>query len=197
MKQLVGTDIGTYTFSPSTKQITFGGFPNNYLIGIQQLLIITNVTTGNTIIYNFASSTQGGTISNNVLTLTYNTTSMNATDQLQIYIDVEIVNETLQALLRRMNKLLESNAVVDANLRQRVAVEAMPTVTINSPAVTIAAGQGPLGTANANYQGAVLPNVVTSQNVQYIGEGPVDQRYRVMDDAHVAYATAIRANLVY
>ena len=197
MKQLIGSDIGSYTFSPSTRQITFGGFPNNYLIGIQQLLLITNVTTGNTIIYNFADNTAGGTIVNNVLTLTYNTTSMNATDQLQIYIDIEIVSESLNYLLRKTNKLMESLGVVDGNLRQRVAVEAMPTVTINSPAVTIAAGQGPLGTANANYQGAVLPNVVTSQNVQYIGEGPVDQRYRVMDDAHVAYATAIRANLVY
>jgi hypothetical protein len=208
LKALIGTDIGTYTFNASSKQITFSGFPNNYLLGIQQILLITDITN-NIIIYNFASPLLGGVINNNILTLTYNTGALSNNDILQIYIDTEIINESLNTLLRRMNKLLESNAVVDINGRQRVSIDSIGTAgTLGAAvpvsmaggmgaasAVTIAAGQGPLGTANANYQGAVLPYTITSQNVQYIGEGPVDQRFRVMDDAHVAYATAIRTQL--
>ena len=233
MKQLLGSDFGSYSFNAASKQITFGGLPNNEYIGIQQVLLITNVTsTPPVIIFNFASS--GGTMSNNVLTLTYNTTSMSNSDQLQIYIDTEMVNETLHALLRRMNKLLESNAVVDSNLRQRISIDAIGTNdlkavasgmpitaasgTIASGAVAssaiasgavasgafasgsiaagaIVAGNGPMGVANANYPTPATPLTISSQNVQYIGEGPVDQRWRVLEEAHIAYATAIRSQL--
>lgn len=73
-----------YSFSPSTKQVYLSGFTTN--ITLEQLLLITNVTT-NTIIYNFADSAAGGNIVNNVITLSANTTSMAGTDRLQIFLD--------------------------------------------------------------------------------------------------------------
>ena len=203
---MVGQDFGSYTFNAATRQITLSGLPVGYNVGLNQILLITNVSFsgGNTIIYVFnGGTTMGGSIANNVITLDYNTTSMSNSDILQIYIDVEFYDETLAALLRRMNKLLESNAVVDSNLRQRVAVETMPAsvaVTLASApttAVTIAAGQGPLGAANANFPSLTQPGVLASQNVQFVQTGPIDHRWEYADRSRISYANAIRVNLVW
>jgi hypothetical protein len=118
-----------YTFNASAKQIRFN---TTSVIGLEQLLIITNVTD-NIIIYNFADPSAGGTISNNVLTLDYNTVSMSNTDSLQIFIDSLLSpasDETLQylsdqtVLLRRMVKLLEPSSVQGASGRQQVDINA-------------------------------------------------------------------------
>jgi len=53
---------------------------------LDSILLITNVTD-NIIIYNFADPTKGGTVSDNVLTLTYDTSSMSNTDKLLIFYD--------------------------------------------------------------------------------------------------------------
>lgn len=86
--------ITNYSFSASGKTVTFNAFGT---IELNRVLLITNTTT-NTIIYNFADSTKGGTVATNVLTLTYNTASMNNTDKLQIYYDAPddavIIDET-------------------------------------------------------------------------------------------------------
>ena len=101
-----------YTFNAATQQITFN---TTETITLERLLIITNVTD-NLIIYNFADPNLGGTITNNVLTLNYNTTTMSNTDRLQIFIENQLTpasEESLQylqdqtALLGRMVKLLE------------------------------------------------------------------------------------------
>lgn len=73
--------ITNYTFDASAKQVTFTDYAT---ISLEQVLLITNVTD-NVIIYNFAST--GGTVATNVLTLDYNTTSMDDTDDLQIFYD--------------------------------------------------------------------------------------------------------------
>ena len=201
-KKLIGTDLGNYTFSPSTKKITITGLPSNYSLGIQQILLIVNATD-QLIIFNFADPSSGGSIAGNVLTLLYDTTTMSSTDSLMIYVDVELVDDGVASLLRRMNKLLESNAVVDANHRQRVAVETMPTVAVTmaggmgaASAVTIAAGQGPLGAANTQFPGA-QPGLLASQNVQFVQVGPVDQRWQIRDQARASYATGPRASLTF
>lgn len=75
--------IKNYIFNAASKTITFSDYRK---IDLASILIITNVST-NTIIYNFAISGKGGTVSNNVLTLQFDTTSMNNTDSLQIYYD--------------------------------------------------------------------------------------------------------------
>ena len=207
MKRLVGTDIvGGYTFNPAAKTVTFTGL--QYTITLANILLITN-TTANTIIYNFADSTNGAvSFANNVLTLDYNTASMNATDALQIYIDVESYEESLATLLRRMNKLLESNAVVDSRLRQKVVIEAIGT---NLAAPTEVNGTIPVSgtvTATANVNNAVTATTFnnsagnpytlsTSQVVGLVSEGPLHQLWRVANDAQACYAQAIRSKLSF
>lgn len=73
--------VTNYTFDASAQTITFAQFPT---IDLERVLLVTNVTD-NIIIYNFAGSSLGGSVSTNVLTLDYNTTSMDDTDELQIH----------------------------------------------------------------------------------------------------------------
>jgi hypothetical protein len=208
MKRLVGTDIvGGYIFDPAAKTVTFTGL--QYTITLANILLITN-TTANTIIYNFADSTNGAvSFASNVLTLDYNTASMNATDALQIYIDVESYEESLATLLRRMNKLLESNAVVDSKLRQRVTIEAIGANNSSNPTelnttlpvsgtVTATANVNNAVTATTFNNSAVNPYTLsTSQAVGLVSEGPVHQLWRVANDAQACYASAIRSKLSF
>lgn len=213
MKRLVGTDIvGGYIFDPAAKTITFTGL--QYTITLANILLITN-TTANTIIYNFADSTNGAvSFASNVLTLDYNTASMNATDALQIYIDVESYEESLATLLRRMNKLLESNAVVDSKLRQRVTIEAIGTNN-SSNSTEVNATIPVSGTVSATCSGAVTANVsngIANQRISSLTEnpyalsglvtaavfeGPVHQLWRIVDDSRTCYASAIRSKLSF
>ena len=193
MKRQLGVDVtGNYTFVPASNTITFSNVP--YTLSANNILLITNVTA-NTIIYNFADPSTGAvSFTNNVLTLDYNTSAMSANDTLQIYFDLESNEESLLTLLRRMNILLESNAVVDSSQRQRVAVETMPSTAVTGTVgITNASGLGPTNTVNA----ASNPYNTSSLQVQNIFEGPVDQRWRIIDAARAAYGSAIRANLIY
>jgi hypothetical protein len=210
MKKLLGTDtVGSYTFDPIAKTITFSNLAQS--LTLANILLITN-TTANTIIYNFADPLSGAvSFNNNVLTLDYNTSSMNASDVLQIYVDVESYEESLQALLRRMNKLLESNAVVDLQQRQRLTIDAIrssATATVDlagtlpvSGTVTAAAS----GTYTVSNQiatqtmsnSAANPYTLASQTTASIMEGPVHQFWRIASDAQACYASAIRSKLTF
>jgi hypothetical protein len=205
MKRLVGTDIvGGYTFNPANKTVTFTGL--QYTITLANVLLITN-TTANTIIYNFADATNGAvSFADNVLTLDHNTVSMSATDALQIYIDVESYDESMATLLRRMNKLLESNAVVDSKLRQKVTIEAIGANNSSNPTelnttipvsgtVTATVSNG-IASQNMAAQSA-NPYVISTVTTGSILEGPVHQLWRVANDAQACYASAIRSKLSF
>jgi hypothetical protein len=85
--------ITNYTFNAASRTVTFLGYSR---ILLDSVLLITNVTD-NVIIYNFAGSGKGGTVSGNVLTLDFDTTTMSNGDSLQIYYDDEaIVPATVQ-----------------------------------------------------------------------------------------------------
>lgn len=75
--------ITNYAFSKTAKTITFNDLA---AITLDSIALITD-TTNNTIIYSPIDSTKGGTVSSNVLTLTYdtNTVAFNNTDKLQIF----------------------------------------------------------------------------------------------------------------
>ena len=81
--------VYNYSFDASAQTVEISGRHK-----LRTLQLITNVTD-NVIIYNFADSTKGGTISydetqdKSTLTLTYDTTSMSDTDELQIFIDIQ------------------------------------------------------------------------------------------------------------
>jgi len=207
MKKLLGTDLtGSYTFDPSAKTITFSGLGQS--IDLQNILLITN-TTANMIIYNFADSTSGAvSFTNNVLTLDYDTTSMSSTDKLQIYVDVPAYEESLHDLLRRMNKLLESNAVVDIYQRQRVVLDGIGNSrgTPTEVGTTVPVSGTVTATANVNISSGSAqlvavssgnPYSLTSQVVGNIMEGPVHQLWRVSNDAQACYASAIRSKLTF
>jgi hypothetical protein len=133
---------------------------------------------------------------------------MASTDKLQIYVDVPAYEESLHDLLRRMNKLLESNAVVDNRLRQKVVIEAIGT---NLAAPTELNTTIPVsGTVTASMSGG---NFITSQfapnntsnpytvaSTPFVGivvEAPVHQLWRVANDAQACYASAIRSKLSF
>jgi CRISPR/Cas system endoribonuclease Cas6 (RAMP superfamily) len=134
---------------------------------------------------------------------------MSATDVLQIYIDVESYEESLATLLRRMNKLLESNAVVDSKLRQRVTIEAIGANNSSNPTelnTTIPVSGTVTATANVNNavtattfnNSAGNPYTLsTSQVVGLVSEGPLHQLWRVANDAQACYAQAIRSKLSF
>jgi hypothetical protein len=173
-----------YTFNASAKTITFN---TTDTVRLENVLLVTNVTD-NIIIYNFADPTLGGTISNNVLTLTYNTATMSNTDSLQIYLDLygtPATEETLTILkdqndlLRRIIQVVNPLATQDSAQRQRVVIDspiANQTVTVNS--TTISSG-----------------TITTVSNVA--GYGGVDPRFQFTDAARLTYAQGIRRNLQF
>jgi len=205
MKKLLGTDLtGSYAFNPGAKTITFSRLGQS--IDLQNILLITN-TTANTIIYNFADSTSGAvSFTNNVLTLDYDTTSMSSTDKLQIYVDVPAYEESLHDLLRRMNKLLESNAVVDSRLRQKVVIEAVGT-NLGTPTEvnTTIPVSGTVSMSGGNFITSQFApnntsNPYTIASNPFVGlavEAPVHQLWRVADDSRNLYASAIRSKLTF
>jgi hypothetical protein len=100
MKLIVGTQIGSYTFDAAAGEITLAGLPT---IQLSQLQLITNMTD-NVVIYQFNNPAKGGSISSNVITLTYNTAAMSDTDSLQIILDYpelgqKIMDESLSVTI--------------------------------------------------------------------------------------------------
>lgn len=169
--------IRNYAFNAAAKTVTF----NDYVsIAQESVLLIVNATT-NQIIYNFANAAAGGTVSGNVLTLTYNTTLMNSTDKLLIYYDTEFVpaSDDSLILLRRIVQLLSPLATQDGNQRQRVTIDAITSGLTLSTITTVS-------------------TVSTVSTVTNIGAfGGVDPRYQFIDAARNAYANGIRQNLIF
>jgi hypothetical protein len=111
------------------------------------------------------------------------------------------------ALLRRIVKLLEASATVDPRFRQRVTIDAIKASEASVP--TELAGtmpisgsvsvSGTMGTALAA-NGGNLPSVNPPYSVgafqpQGVWEGPVDQRWRVLEDSRISYGINIRSKL--
>lgn len=163
-----------YSFNAASKQVTFN---TTSVIGLEDLLLITNVTT-NTIIYSFAEPTKGGTITNNVLTLTYNTVGMSNTDKLQIFLDNTLAPASEESIqyLKKIVQLLTPSSIQDSAQRQRIAVEVMPTTTVT---------------------GTVTSNIGTGTLAGVTALGGVDARFQFTDAARLTYAQGIRRNLQF
>ena len=197
--------IPTYTFNAAAQKITFPGYVT---LSLASFLIITD-TTVNKIIYNFADPTAGGTISGNVLTLTYNTVGLSNTDQLLIYYDdgtVQARDATLQLmenqndLLRRMVKLLESSGTVDSSNRQRVSIDASVATVTTSTTVTAVPASTPVASSltaqiGNSYPDSVNPFTLTSRAALVTTEYPISQEWRMSDQAKNTFANAIRPNI--
>jgi hypothetical protein len=189
MKKLVSN----YTFNAAAKQITLSDYTS---VDLESLLLITNVAN-NTIIYNFAGTGKGATISGNVLTLDYDTTSMSNSDELQIFLDdgespaTNAALETIDLLLTQLLKRSESLAVVDTAQRQRVVVEAgsnltIPTVTVNGNNT----GFRPVDSNNNNVFDMF-------SQTPFLRFASVPDIWRTIELARQTYQQAIRSNLTF
>lgn len=103
--------VGAYTFDASEQVVYISGN-----INAEKFLLITNVTS-NTIIYNFADpllgfagKTYNQTTDQTEFALVYDTTSMNDTDILQVFIDIDYTEFTpAEDMLDPVGKLRVSN----------------------------------------------------------------------------------------
>jgi hypothetical protein len=160
-----------YSFNSTAKTVTFN---TTDVVTLEQLLIITNVTT-NKIIYNFADPNAGGVIVNNVLTLDFNTTTMSSNDKLQIFVDNTFTPASEESLqyLKKIAQLVAPLSTQDTNQRLRISLDAAPSVvTVN----------------NANF---------ANLNANIGGIGGVDPRFQFIDAARLTYAQGIRNNLSF
>lgn len=194
------TLITNYTFNAAAKTVTFNGYSS---ILLSSILIITN-TTNNTIIYNFADPTTGGTVNGNTITLGYNTTTMSNSDKLLVYYDDPVTTPSTTSdaqniadqlgLLRRIVKLLESNATVDSSNRQRITIDAAPASVTTTLASTTVASSLTAQLGNS-YPSSTNPYTLTSLGALVVSEFPVDQRWRIADAARNTFAAGIRSKL--
>lgn len=113
-------------FNKTNKTVTF-----LEMFDLEQILLITDVTT-NTMIYNFADSNLGGTLVGNVLTLNYNTSALNDSDKLQIFVDEPntdfvqlngILKDGLIEIVRQLQSIRNDGGMADQAGRVRVAIE--------------------------------------------------------------------------
>jgi hypothetical protein len=116
----VKTLVPDYLFDKTNKRVIFTGFGPSSL---EEILLITNVTTGD-IIYNFADKLRGGTLDKNVLTLVFDTTKMNDNDSLQIFIESDDYHQMVMRTLATLQKQL--NYSRDAGDRMRVIMDNNP-----------------------------------------------------------------------
>ncbi len=185
--------IDNYTFNAATGQITFTDYTS---IRIEGVKIITNVVDG-IMIYQFNDSSLLGTVAGNVLTLAFDTSLMSNSDQLMIIYDditlatpeatLLVLNDLVQAL-KQIRQTLNPLSTQDSTQRQRVVVESL------TGANTI------LGATNITHTNTIVAGnsapTVGTYTFQPVWEGPVEQRWRVMDDARtLAYVQ--RQNLTF
>jgi hypothetical protein len=156
------TLIKNYTFDPVAKTIQF----SDKSITLDTLLVITNVTD-NIIIYNFAASTKGGTMSGSTLTLTYDTSTMLATDTLQIFADID---DGSQNILQRILQMLMAPLGYDKSLQRQRG-----TVLIESGTVTTVTTVG---------------TVTTLSNID-----GYNARMQILDQNRTSWAQCVRSRI--
>ncbi len=99
------------------------------------------------------------------------------------------VSEDAIILLRRLVKLMESQATVDTANRQRVTVDAWGTSVLTGVGTSTSVPRVVLATDST------VGTVTSVTNVVTIGSYPANQMFA--DVAHGVYANAIRRNLVF
>lgn len=130
--------ITAYTFDASERTVRFDDYT---AISLDGCLLITNVTDGIGI-FQFNSTSLGGTVSGNVLTLEYNTTTMSDSDDLQIWYDDGVPlanNQVLDALYEVCERLtmLAACRGIAADLRTTILSGVITTVTTVTTVSTV------------------------------------------------------------
>jgi hypothetical protein len=111
-KIIIGVGYGSYSFNASTKEVTISGVTT---VTLEQFLLIINATQ-DTVIYNPTCADLGGTLSGSVLTLDYDTTLFNNTDDLQIHFALNTTTDNSPSLLATEATLLDINEILTAGI---------------------------------------------------------------------------------
>jgi hypothetical protein len=107
------TLVSGITFDASAKTVVHADFSD---ITIKGIFLVTNITD-QTIIYNFADSTKGGTLSTDTLTLEYDTTSMDDADDIQVIVDDGVTSIAVtNAGLTELADAIYTEAATDATI---------------------------------------------------------------------------------
>lgn len=152
--------LSNYIFDASEKSITFTG---NETLKIEGLKLITHIPSG-TIIYRFNDAVNGGTLSNNVLTLDYNTTTFSDTDKLQIIYDspsrfaLSAASEETLGFLKSLLHILKPLQIVTGAGSNRLSVD-VNSVTGTIGTVTTVTGVTTVTTVSSVTNIANIGNV--------------------------------------
>ena len=160
--------IKNYTFNAAAKTVTFNDYAE---LQLEQVLLITNVTD-NIIIYNFGSPTTGGSLAGNVLTLDYNTTTMDNADNLQVFMDVddELAIADQIAQLDNQSILNEIRAAIQGVATARGVAGDLRVTVIGGTVTTVTTvgNQTSMGGYLANNQIPSLMNQAAFQNINNV-----------------------------
>lgn len=197
------TLITNYSFNASAKTITFNGYTN---ISLDSILLITNVTD-NIIIYNFADPTRGGTVTNNILTLIYDTSTagMSNTDRLQIYYDDPAIQPANASNQSKLEDAIDAITYLAAQLQWLGQTKSYPAASNIPPALTtVLDTRSNISTVSTVTTVSTLtdagrlnnlgPSTVLASNT--IGRGPLDASALIQYDAASAAALATINNIV-
>lgn len=203
------TLITNYSFNASAKTITFNGYTN---ISLDSILLITNVTD-NIIIYNFADPTRGGTVTNNILTLIYDTSTagMSNTDRLQIYYDDPAIQPANASNQSKLEDAIDAITYLAAQLQWLGQTKSYTTTSNLPPALTTVldtrssintvstvstvSGVTTVSTlTDAGRLNNLGPSAASASNT--IGRGPLDASALIQYNAASAAALATINNIV-
>lgn len=166
MRLLIGSDIGNYTFDPVAKQIKFLDVPYN--MELKNIFSVFNINTGS-MVYSFAKSGYGGTISNNTLTLDSNTSGMDETDELLIIVDIpqhRISSDIVDSIKKLAVLLTPLSVAVDRSTNRSkgsVIIESGTVTTCTT--CTTCTTLGNIGSFAGNSLAFIASNNMWSANV--------------------------------
>ena len=87
-----------------------------------------------------------------------------------------------------MVKMMESNTVVDSQMRQRIVIDGTVVTMPQSYALTV---------AGTNFPTVLNPQSTATVYYQPSWSGPIDPRWTNLEQARISYNTGIRNNLLF
>lgn len=141
MKKLVTS----YTFTAAAKTIASADFTS-----LEKVQLITNVTD-QVIIYNFADTTKGATLSGTTLTLEYDTTTMDDADKLQIFVEDGSATQAVSVASLPLPSGAATSAKQDTGNTSLASIDGKITA-VNTGAVVVSSSALPTSAATSTKQ---------------------------------------------
>jgi len=180
--------IDNYIFNAVAKTITFTDY---ITVDKGGLFMISN---GGKIIYNFADENNQGIIVGNVLTLVYDTSTMNNNDKLTIVYDDTKINAATEELLELLRQQIESDSIIGRQLLQLlkplgILTSASGRLQVDTAGASVTA----VIAANQDIRTVTTVSSVTNQ-VNMGGLNALDLQFNM---AHTAWNTGTRSNITF